>query len=81
MDATGCAGAVQAAPGPLRGVLRDGGGAAGDSRAAGHGGDGDRGRLDGSGRDHRPRLRSRASLPEVRQDRDAGQGTAADRAS
>ena len=70
---------LPAAPGPpsrarrLRGVLRDGGGAAGDSRAAGHGGDGDRGRLDGSGRDHRPRLRSRLSLPEVRQDRDAGQ--------
>ena len=61
----------------LRGVLRDGDGTAGDSRVAGHGGDGDRGRLDGSGRGHRPRLRSRAPLPEVRQGRDAGQGTAA----
>jgi len=36
--------------------------------------------LDGSGGGHRPRLRSRAPLPEVRQDCDAGQGTAPDRA-
>ena len=71
VDATGSTGPARPAG------LRRGDGAAGDSRAAGHRGDGDRGRLDGSGRGHRPRLRGRAPLPEVRQGRDAGQGTAA----